>query len=460
LSVTDPDVTIVRRAPGSLLQALIALLSQPMVYGVFIPGVTVVNALVGMTLPMLMTPTVFGEYALASTLFQYGLIFDSGISQLADRWIPPALAQQRFEDAEALGQRLMWVRIYIGGLVFALASTALLALAAEGQLPFGLWPGLLSALAGVLYMISLGPGIIYRARSARRNYAFAIGTLGLGLAIARPAGLVAGGLTGSFLALAAWYLAFVCLFHWRMPARLALRPSASAAVSFVLQGLPFAATAFGWAFYVTANRWFASRLMDPADFGHFAFSANIYSLLIGAIGGLSAFYYPRIVGRIASEDRFALSRRITSDFARLTALVGAIMAVGIVLTPTLLAWVYPQYVHSASTARVLLAGVPAMVIVSWLLPISLSSGRRPWIDGLLLYPAATAILYFAIRLLVHHFGEVGVAASSIVSALPLVAMLLFQLRHAHIVTTSAAILLFGASLSVTIGLLGLVGVIL
>jgi hypothetical protein len=48
-----------------------------MVYGAFIPGVVVLNALVGMSLPMFMAPTVFGEYALASTLFQYGLIFDS-----------------------------------------------------------------------------------------------------------------------------------------------------------------------------------------------------------------------------------------------------------------------------------------------------------------------------------------------------------------------------------------------
>jgi O-antigen/teichoic acid export membrane protein len=436
-------------------QPLIALFSNPILYGAFIPTVTLLNALVGILLPALMTPSVFGEYSLASTIFQYGLIFDCGTGQLSDRWIPAAIAREEYREAERLGQNLLWVRFYIGFIVFSLVAATLSALAFEHALPFSLTVGMLSALAGTLYMVSLGPGFIYRARSARRNYAFAIGTLSLGLVIARPAGMLAGGLTGSFLALALWYLVFVFFFHWRMPARLAFRPAPRTAFLLMLRGLPFFATSFVWAFYVTANRWFASRLMDAQLFGHFAFSANIYSLLIGAVGGLSAFYYPKIVGRIASEPAYALSGRLLSDLIRLTLAIGVTMAVGIVLAPTLIALIYPSYISSVASARVLLTAVPAMVLISWILPISLSSGRRPWIDGLLAYPAATLILYIAIRILSPMFGDIGTAAASIASALPLLLGLLAQLINARILRPADACLIFAATTAVTGGLCGL-----
>lgn len=455
MSTGDADITIVGPLRRTGFQTPIAFLSQPIVYGTLLPAISILNAFVGMLLPMFMAPLVFGQYALVSTLFQYGLILDCGMGPLVDRWIPPALARGKLQEADRLGQQLLWARLYVGFAVFAAVAAGLILLAALHRLPFQLEAGLMSTLAGVLYMVALGPSFIYRARSARFNFACTTGVLSLGLAIARPAGLVADGLVGCFSALAIWYLAFAGLFHMRMPPRLANRPSPSAALSLVLQGLPFFATSFIWAFYLTANRWFAARLIGPAEFGQFAFGANIFSLLVGAIGNLSAFYYPRVVGRIASEGGFALSRRITLDCAKVTLGVAGVVAIGIVVTPTLLSWIYPQYVLSADTVRILLVSVPAMVLVAWLMPISLSSGRRPWIDGLLIYPAATAILYSAIMLLGRRFGVKGVAASSMVSALPLIAMLLFQLRHANVVKASAAVALFGVAAAASGGLFAL-----
>jgi hypothetical protein len=96
-----------------------------------------------------------------------------------------------------------------------------------------------------------------------------------------------------------------------------------------------------------------------------------------------------------------------------------------------------------------------MVLISWMLPISLSSGRRPWIDGLLAYPAATLILYIAIRILSPIFGDTGTAAASIASALPLLLGLLAQLVHARILKPADAGLIFAATSAVTGGLCAL-----
>ncbi len=138
-------------------------------FGSLIPVVILHNALVGMLLPTLMAPRACGEYSLVVALFQYGLIFDLGASQLADRWIPPLLAKGRPEEAEAVGQRLLWLRFYVGAAAYAVAALVLVAMAAFEKLPFGLTAGLLSVLDGILYMVSMGPLCVWRACSARRN---------------------------------------------------------------------------------------------------------------------------------------------------------------------------------------------------------------------------------------------------------------------------------------------------
>jgi len=109
------------------------------------------------------------------------------------------------------------------------------------------------------------------------------------------------------------------------------------------------------------------------------------------------------------------------------------------LSPSGLSWrhrflalVYPQYFQSVGTVRVLLARCQQPFLFRGFSPFRFPPAGAPWVDGLLIYPAATAVLYFAIRMLFQRFGEFGRAAASTVSVLPLLAMLLAQLRqHAY-----------------------------
>jgi O-antigen/teichoic acid export membrane protein len=192
--------------------------------------------------------------------------------------------------------------------------------------------------------------------------------------------------------------------------------------------------------------------MSPSEFGHFAFAANAYSLLVGAFSAFSAFYYPRIARRLAAEAPRAVSRTIAQDCTLLTLASSAIVALGIVVAGPLLAFIYPQYSGSANALRILLAAVPAMSLASWLLPLSLSAGRRPWVDGLIVYPAATAFLFIATWWLDGRIGIDGIAVASIVVALPLVAMQLIQLCHADVVTVGAAIRLLAIAMLVSVAL--------
>ena len=429
-----------------------ALLSRPAVFGGLMPVVTVLNALVGMALPKLMTPYQFGTYALAVTLFQYGLIFDLGASQLADRMIPARLGRGLAKAAEQAGQQLLWLRLAVGAVTIAACVPVLFTLSALGALPFAPGLGLLSAAAGIAYMAAMGPACVYRANSARRNYALSIIALSLGLVIARPAGLILGGMAGCFAALAAWYAGLALLFHARLPPRPQARPTIQRGIALLASGLPYFATSFIWAFYVTGNRWFASGLIPRGAFGTFAFAANIFSLLVGAGSGFSAFYYPRLSEGIARGGAFAVSQRLRSDCIKLMAGLCAAMAAGIVLANPLVGVIYPHYQPGVPAVQIMLVAVPPMILASWLMPISLSNGQRPWIDGTVVFPIATLILAVAEQLLFSRYASMGAAAASTVSAVPLVAMQLGVLCHARILRPSHAAALFAITLLATTAL--------
>ncbi len=429
--------------------------SGPVMVGGFIPVVTLLNAVVGMLLPRMMTPPDFGEYALVVTLFNYGLITDLGMSQLIDRQIPAYLGSGRADLARAFGDKMLWLRLAIGVTIFAATTLALTAIDVTRGLPFSLLAGVLAAMAGLANMVAQGPTCIYRARSDRRNYAIFISILLSGLIFARLGGLIAGGLVGCFAAMAAWYLAWAVVTHRRMPLNTTRILAAREALSLISVGVPYFATSFVWAFYVTGNRWFASFLIEPAEFGQFAFSANIFSLLVGSAGGFSAFYYPKIVERIARSGDHAVSRVLLWDLTRLITGTAVLMTCGIVLSGFLIRMIYPMYLPGVQTARVILVAVPPMVLASWLMPISLSSSKRPFLDGLISYPMATAILGLAIFILYRSAGDQGVAWASTASAVPLVAIQLVTMRQAKILHGRDALLLFLATAGVSVALGGL-----
>ena len=417
---------------GGAAQKLLAMLSRPAVFGGLMPVVTILNALIGMTLPKLMQPAEFGTYALVVTLFGYGLIFDLGASQLADRLIPACLGRGQLQEANRIGQHLLWLRLAVAVITLATLVPGLFIAAWLGALPFRPGIGALAATAGIAYMVSLGPACLYRARAARRDYALSVVALSAGLIVARAGGFVAGGITGCFAALLAWYIAFALLFHARLTPRRAMMPSLPQGGALLLRGLPFFATSLLWAFYVTGNRWFATGLLPREAFGHFAFAANIFSLLVGAAGGFSAFYYPRLSQGIASSAAFAQSGRLGRDCGKLVIGLALLMAVGIVLAGWLVGLAYPQYRLGVPAARIMLVAVPPLVLASWLMPISLSNGHKPWIDGLVVFPLATLLLGVSERWLFTVAGSAGAASASTVSALPLVAMQLAVLCHARI----------------------------
>jgi len=396
-------------------------------YAMVVPLTSVLNAGVGLILPLLFGPASFGQYALAATLFQYGIIFDLGASQLFDRHVPALVGTGQFEQAERIVNELLWLRLSIALIVITLAGGAVMMAGAVWQTSQASAPWALSLTAGVLFMIGNGPSSVYRARSQAREYALSNLLLNGGLVLARPIGAALAGLNGCFGGMTLWYLVSTAWLQSRIPLRRAARPSAVRMGQLVVAGLPLFAASLTWAFLTSANRWFASLVTTPLELGHFAFGANILYLVIGTIGGLTAFYYPAVARKIAASPGFACSGLLTRDHVVLILAMAVTSVIGMLMVPTFIRTLYHDYQTAILPTQILLVSTTPMVLAAWLMPLSLSSGRHPWIGCVGVYPTAVAALGAAIFLLHGRFGLSGIAAASTVSGIVLITLQLILL---------------------------------
>ncbi len=212
--------------------------------------------------------------------------------------------------------------------------------------------------------------------------------------------------------------------------------------SLLVEGFPLLITSLVWAFYLTANRWVMSYLVPQTELGRFAFGTNIVCLIVGAIGSMAQFYYPKIVRRFAAEGAFSVSYTVVRDFAVLAVLVSVPTALGITIGPWLIDHVYPKFVGSEAAVRLFLVALPSLVVASWLMPLSLSTAARPWVEGILVYPVALALLMATTRLGFAFGGIAGAASGFAASSLPLVALQLCNLHLTRLVKLRHAALLF------------------
>ena len=416
------------------------------------PGLSLLNAMVGLALPLLLGPVAFGRYAIAVTLFQYCLILDFGVSQMIDRRLPALIALGSASERARFVDEMLWLRLYVAAAALSAGIVVLVALAQAGRLPFSPLDGALSVAAGLFFMIALGPAAICRAASRRGEFAAINAALMLMLALARPIGIVLDGATGCFALLAIGYGGLAFGVQRRMLPAAAHRPHAAAFGRVAREGMPLFLIAFVWAFYMTANRWVVSELAPEAVLGQFAFGSNIVYLIVGAIGALSQFYYPAITAASASGGAFAVSSRVTRDLALLTALVAVPTAFGIIAGPFMIGIVYPKFVGAVASVRLLLLAVPGLVLASWLMPLSISLGRRPWLDGMATYPAALVVLMGGTWLGYRHGGTPGAAWGLVLSALPLLVLQLAGLVAARLLRSPHAAALLGVAVAASLAL--------
>jgi O-antigen/teichoic acid export membrane protein len=158
------------------------------------------------------------------------------------------------------------------------------------------------------------------------------------------AGLVLGGVTGCFAALALWYGALAGLL-----ARTAAPAAASPApfLPMLRLALPLFAFNASWEIYLSTNRWISAGLSTAEDFGLFAFGANLAFTGIGVLATFAQVRYPKILTEIGKNPHGSCSSLVEREVLLLCLVLSGGVALAIVATGPMIELAFPRFLNAA-----------------------------------------------------------------------------------------------------------------
>ena len=366
----------IRNGPASILPGWLV---HPASFGLFTTVLTVAGAGTSLLAPLLLDPAAFGAFALVSTLFQVLAACDLGMSQLADRRMVNNASEP---SAQASGQddilALRWlVALVIAGVVAPLAVVAAWWTHALPPVATGC-----AIIAAAAFMANNGLVSLYRSNGQPQAFIRMALLMQFGMTLPRLGGLMIGGVSGCFAALAVWYFGLAAVV-------MRPRPLRGARLLETLQaGLPLFAFNGLWLAYLAAGRWISWSLSaSETEFGLLAFGSSFVLIGTGLIANISQMRYPQIL-QAASQSLPRASRMMARDLMVLSLMVAMITGVAIAYADPLLERFFPRYYPAlAACLAVSLSGLP-LALVGWTLPLTMSLSRHILRDAAMLFGPA------------------------------------------------------------------------
>ena len=448
-SVVAQEIRLIRAFPSLRHAPWLQWLGHSGAYAVGAAFLTILSAATAILAPMLLDPSSFGAFALLTTLFQIAGKSDLGLSQLADR----ELATQSDIHSDH-AENIIKARWAMGLFVLLVIMPAgMVAAALNGRLSST--DTALAIFGGTAGMIAGGPVSVYRAASKIWEFTLSALAFQIGMTFPRLAGLMFGGTTGCFLALAIWYGGFAALFA---------RPSGKVALDRALlmrmlkTAFPLFAFSTAWLVYLFANRWISAALSSPEDLGYFAFGANLAYVAIGTLGGIAQVYYPRLLRKISDSRPFACSALVIREAETLGLIL--LIAVGVTLpfAHVLIRLAFPHFIPATETTMLMAIACVPLGVVAWLIPVAIARSTQPWRDALTTVGISCLFLLIAMIAGNSIGGIVGQGWAVLGSSLILSASLALLLTRQTILNVSAAFRFVGVH-SVMVGSLSLAFVI-
>ncbi len=397
MSASGTPHAAIRNGPACILPGWFL---HPASFGLFTTVMTVAGAGTSLLAPWLLDPAAFGAFALVSTLFQLLAACDLGMSQLADRRMVQTASDP---SAQTGGQEdilaLRWlVSLVIAGVIAPLAVGA--AWWSQALPPLATGCALVAAAA---FMANNGLVSLYRTSGQLQAFIRMALLMQFGMTLPRLVGLMLGGVSGCFAALAVWYLGLAALVmrpHRLRGARL---------LETLKAGLPLFAFNGLWLAYLVAGRWISwSVSASETEFGLLAFGSSFVLIGTGLIANISQIRYPLIL-RTASHSPSQASRLMARDLLILSVLVTIVTGAAIAYADPLIERLFPRYDQAlAASLAVSLSGLP-LALVGWTLPLTMSLSRHILRDAAILFGPALLSLVPMMALGQHWGGIEGQA---------------------------------------------------
>ncbi len=405
-----------------------AWLGRPVAYAFGTLLLTVIGSGATLMVARILDPVQFGTFALLTSLFTYASRADLGMSQLADKQIP---GRPNAVAARA-GPEILVMLWLVGGAVFAACVVVVLLVdGMGGSLP--LFGTILAIGGGIMGMIANGPVTLFRAASRVWEFTVLALILQLGMTVPRLGGLMFGGVTGSFAAVAAYYTLCAILLARPLPLR-THRPSFFAMARMALPLFAFNAT---WVFYLGANRWVSSMISSPRELGLFSFGASLAMIGLGVLATIAQVRYPKMLARMVGHAPKRDSAIVERELLLVTAGLGIVAAVAVLIAGQVIALVFPAYTEATSaTAALAVACVPLGTMV-WIVPMIIVRSKSPGLDALKLALTGLVTLTASMAIGDHIASIDGQAWGNAVAALLMLAAMAWLMWRLGMLTATA-----------------------
>lgn len=405
-----------------------AWLGRPLTYAFGTLLLTILGSGATLMVARLLDPEQFGTFALLTSLFTYASRADLGMSQLADKQIPGR------PDAIAARAGLeILVTLWVAGLSVFAASILLVFLVDGfgGTLPI---VGTILAIGGgIMGMIANGPVTIFRAASRVWEFTVLALILQIGMTIPRLGGLMFGGVTGSFAAVAAYYT--ICAILLARPLPLLTRRPPFMTMARI--ALPLFAFNAAWVLYLGANRWVSSALSTPRDLGLFSFAASLAMIGLGVMATIAQVRYPKMLARMDGRMPERDSAIVERELLLVTVGLGIIGVVAVLVAERVIDLAFPAYDAATPAAIALAVACVPLGTMVWLVPMIIVRSASPGLDAMKLAAVGIGTLTVCMAAGNYFAGIDGQAWGNAIAALLMLSAMAWLMFRLGMVTGGA-----------------------
>ncbi|MGV2184429.1 family 16 glycosylhydrolase [Rhizobium rhizogenes] len=407
----------------------LAWFGWPITYAVGTLLLTMLGSGTTLMAARLLDPVQFGTFALLTSLFTYASRADLGMSQLADKRIPG----KSNAIAEHAGLEIL-VTLWIVGAI-ALAASISVVLLVDG---FGVDLPILGATfaitGGIMGMIANGPATLFRAASKVWEFTVLALILQIAMTVPRLAGLVLGGVDGSFAAVAIYYTLCAVLLARPLP-RLKKRPPLA---SMAQAALPLFAFNASWTFYLSANRWISSVLSSPHDLGLLSFGASLAMIGLGIMAAIAQVRYPKMLARMSGQSLQKDSAVVEREVFVVTLALSLVALCAVFVSDRVIAAIFPAYTEAVPATIALAVSCVSLGAMVWIVPMIIVRSQSPGLDSMKLFAVGFGTLLVTMTIGNSLAGIDGQAWGNVAASLLMLAAMVALMCRLGMLTVTAS----------------------
>lgn len=306
-------------------------------------------------------PEAYAPWNVMQPIISYYAVITLGIPNAVNREIPFLIGAGRQFEAQNIADTSftsLCILLLIGTFGWAFLSIS----GASGLI--GESVPIFAALLVVWHLYNYAQ-ILLKSRIEFKRMALQLTCYGLVYPVLTLSGVNALGFDGFLLGNILTALLVVVLIFWMSPIRVHWNVDIQLSLRLARIGWPIMGAGLLFAIFMSVDRWLIAAFLEKQELGYYTVAAIASGLFVIIPSIVSQQIYPRIVFEYGKTmDVRRLRRLMLMEMSMNLAIMTPVVAIAYVLLPTFVGRYMPAYLEGVSAARIILAGMLPLCLVT------------------------------------------------------------------------------------------------